>query len=99
MVARYGGWPVSSEIKLFISDDQVSMLSIAGKEIDTSKKYLIAMPDYIANGGDNCDYFKDKPRKNTGILVRDILIADIISATENGHKVKGVMDRRIEVKN
>jgi 2',3'-cyclic-nucleotide 2'-phosphodiesterase (5'-nucleotidase family) len=35
--------------------------------------YRIATNDYIANGGDNCDFLKDQKRINTGLLIRNIV--------------------------
>ncbi|GBL36292.1 hypothetical protein EMGBS15_18870 [Filimonas sp.] len=40
--------------------------------IETST-YYIATNDYVANGGDHCDFLKDQKRLNTGLLIRDIV--------------------------
>ena len=36
--------------------------------------YTIATNDYIANGGDQCDFLKTCKRINTGLLIRDVMI-------------------------
>ncbi len=42
--------------------------------LNISETYYVATNDYVANGGDNCDFLKDQKRINTGILIRDIVI-------------------------
>ena len=39
--------------------------------------YIVATNDYIANGGDNCSFLKPCKRVNTGVLIRDLMIAYI----------------------
>ncbi len=41
--------------------------------INDTSMYHIATNDYIANGGDHCDFLKDQKRVNTGLLIRDIV--------------------------
>ena len=36
--------------------------------------YTITTNDYIANGGDQCDFLKTCKRINTGLLIRDVMI-------------------------
>lgn len=51
------------------------------EKIDFQKPIFIATIDYIANGGDNCDFLKPCKRINTGILIRDIMIEYITKNT------------------
>jgi 2',3'-cyclic-nucleotide 2'-phosphodiesterase (5'-nucleotidase family) len=94
-IARYGGWPVSREVRMEIRQDSLASLSLSGKPVGEGRTYRIAMPDYIANGGDNCDFFVDNPRENTGVLIRDILVRKVRETTEKGDPVRAVRDGRI----
>jgi 2',3'-cyclic-nucleotide 2'-phosphodiesterase (5'-nucleotidase family) len=42
-------------------------------DIDKDVIYCIATNDYVANGGDNCDFLKDQKQIKTGLLIRDIV--------------------------
>ena len=74
-IAESGGWPVSREISFYISDQKTAEnIKINGKEFDINKTYWIATSDYVVNGGDNMDFFRQAPIVETGKLIRDILI-------------------------
>lgn len=76
-IAEVGGWPVSQEISFYISDQKTAEnIKVNGKDFDVDKTYWIATSDYVANGGDNMEYFSKAPIIETGKLVRDILIDD-----------------------
>ncbi|MEZ5047272.1 MAG: 5'-nucleotidase [Chitinophagaceae bacterium] len=67
-IANSGGWPVwSSE---FISIQQETL----GKTIKDENTYQIATIDYVANGGDDCDFLKKYPKQYYQALLRDIVI-------------------------
>ncbi|MBL0111944.1 MAG: 5'-nucleotidase C-terminal domain-containing protein [Saprospiraceae bacterium] len=88
-IAEMGGSPVSSNVMMKIKDNKLLEVTLAGKSIDPAKSYFVALPDYIANGGDNQTYLQDKPRIDKNILVRDLLIQDakeqgLITAKKDG---------------
>lgn len=77
-IADYGGWPISEGTSFTIIDNKYAdSIIIDGKAFDTSKTYRLALPDYIANGGDKANYFKNCKRTDTGILIRDLLIEEV----------------------
>lgn len=74
-IAEYGGWPISKSLSFGISKNgKASDITINGMPFDKSKTYSVALPDYIANGGDSCDFLEDVEQINTGMLIRDLLI-------------------------
>ncbi|MBT8221466.1 MAG: 5'-nucleotidase C-terminal domain-containing protein [Bacteroidia bacterium] len=74
-MALSGGWPVSSGFQMVISKDRKPLnVLIQGKPFDSSKTYRFALPDYIANGGDRCDFLIALPRVDLGLKVRDAII-------------------------
>lgn len=94
-IATYGGWPVSSEVRASFNNKEIHSLSLNGMPLDENKTYKIALPDYIANGGDRCDFFKDNPRINTGILIRDVLVSAIKEEAKIGKSIGATLDGRI----
>jgi 2',3'-cyclic-nucleotide 2'-phosphodiesterase (5'-nucleotidase family) len=91
-----GGWPISGNVRL-VSDKNGSLknISISGKEIDPDKIYNIATIDYLANGGDNCDFFIPKKQLATGVFLRDAVIANIEQGHLEGKKINAVKEGRI----
>ena len=56
---------------------------------------LIATIDYIANGGDNCAFLKDKKQWATGVLFRDAIIQHVESGSQNGQSVVAKIEERV----
>lgn len=83
-VAADGGWPVSKEVQFVLKGQRADRLTLNGKPIQPTATYRIALPDYIANGGGNCDFLIDLPRENTGHFVRDLLIQRVQNLTAEG---------------
>ena len=98
-MAASGGWPHSSSLRYEISDQVASNIKIQDKLLDSLQTYHVAMPDYIANGGDNAYYLIDNEREDPGLLVRDLAIAQIIKDTDQGKTINARLDQRIIVKN
>ena len=54
-------------------DGNIAM-DISCYNIDKEKMYRIATNDYVANGGDHCDFLKNQRSVHTGVLIRDLLM-------------------------
>ncbi|NNE28804.1 MAG: hypothetical protein HKN16_04185 [Saprospiraceae bacterium] len=76
-MAQGGGWPISYAFKHQIKDQKTVSLLINGEPVDMNKVYNIAMPDYIANGGNDCFFLVDQKRYETGKFIRDLLIEGV----------------------
>ena len=74
-----GGWPVSKEILVIFDKNNPgrTVTRIQNQDIEADKLYKIGTIDYLAGGGDNCDFLKEKKRIDTGILIREALISFI----------------------
>lgn len=94
---EYGGWPVSYGIRINGKENNLTNLEIGGKPVIEDQVYRVAMPDYIADGGDNCFFLVDKPRVNTGQLIRDVLVNWFIEKGGSGQIIKGKLDGRFEL--
>ncbi len=96
-IAVNGGWPISKEIKMTIDNGKATNVEINGEPL-TNKIYQVVIPDYVANGGDNCFFLADRKRVRLGVLVRDALLAHVEEMTEKGEKINVVKDGRLTVR-
>lgn len=94
-IADYGGWPVSKGVQFQISEGKAINVTLFDEAIDNKAIYRLAVSDYIANGGDDTNYFKTVPQFDYNILVRDVLINHIKRDTEMGVKQFGEKEGRI----
>jgi len=81
-ISARGPWPISNALfyKIRSADASAQNIKIHKKPINKSGSYYVAMPDYIANGGDDCSFLKELPRESTGLLLRDAVIDYIMKS-------------------
>lgn len=96
-VVEYGGWPVSHELRIEQDDMEQVYVYINDVALDHNREYHFLIPDYIANGGDKCDFLKDQPRTELGLLLRDIFINDLKSLAAAGKKLEANKEIRIKL--
>ena len=94
MAAR-GGWPCSNGLRYVISGNGALDVRLHGEILHSERTYLAAMPDFIADGGDGCEFLIDAPRDNTGIFLRDVVIDDIRRTAESGRLIDARLDGRV----
>ncbi len=77
IVAKGAGWPISKQVhfKLDSVNQQASNIKINNEDIGSKQNYQVLMPDYIANGGDDCRMLKSIPQHNLNILIRDAMLS------------------------
>ncbi|MBK9257991.1 MAG: 5'-nucleotidase C-terminal domain-containing protein [Saprospiraceae bacterium] len=95
-IAEYGGWPVSSKLNFLAEYGKAKDIFIDGSELSSGKTYKVAMPDYVANGGDNCGFLADYPRIDTGLLIRDLMISHVRNMTKSGKNIVPNNEQRIK---
>lgn len=88
VVAKKGGWPMSDDIRLTIKDTLVSELFIHGKPVENDRMYKFAINDYIANGGDNCDFLQQGKVETLNITVRDAILGFFERTADHQHSSK-----------
>jgi 2',3'-cyclic-nucleotide 2'-phosphodiesterase (5'-nucleotidase family) len=82
-IAEYGGWPISKGLTFTMKEGKAIDIYIQDKPLDISRTYLFALPDYIANGGDDCFFLEKAVRHETGRLLRDVMIDHLKSKDAN----------------
>ncbi|GIZ14752.1 5'-nucleotidase C-terminal domain-containing protein [Capnocytophaga catalasegens] len=51
--------PLSKQIELHFAQDTIISLKINGKDVKKDQHYFVCTSDYLANGGDKMDFFKN----------------------------------------
>ena len=94
MAARKG-WPVSG-ISFTIKDKSAINILVNGAALDEHRYYKLATSDYVAKGGDNCDFLKDEKKRFTSIFIRDALIAYITRLEKENKPLHPQIENRIQ---
>ena len=93
------GWPVSYTLRYKIEEKRAVQIEINGEPLRGSMTYRVAMPDYIANGGDGSYFLKELPRESTGVFIRDLIIGYIMDNYRRGGTIGAELDGRIKIVN
>jgi len=94
VAALKGGWP-SAGITYQIKNKKAANVVIGGKALNVDTEYTIALVDYIANGGDNCDMLRNIPQQNNGYIFRDAVIQYFSSMQQQGKQITGSIENRV----
>ncbi len=74
-LAQSGGWPISRTVTFTISKNGTAeKILIKGKPLEEGRTYRVALPDYVANGGDQAEILRSFEQENSGVFIRDIVI-------------------------
>ena len=94
-VAMSGGEPIAG-LKIGVQLDKTpGTISIQGQPFDSTKTYGIVTYDYLANGGDKMDFFKNPIALTaTGIKIRDAILDYCEEQTAKGKSITATMDGR-----
>ena len=93
-MADAGGWPVSEGVSVTRGGERPEQVLVDGRAVVTDQTYYVAMPDYVANGGDEAAMLAGRPQLASNRLVRDLLIdyagrtVGPITATTDGSRFK-----------
>lgn len=94
VAALKGGWPCAG-ITYQIKNKKAVNIVIGGTALKEDAEYTVAILDYIANGGDNCDMLRDIPQQNNGYLFRDGVIQYFSKMQQQGKKINGSIENRV----
>ncbi len=78
---------ISFNLRMDVKNKQAENIMVNGSPFDINKNYWVVTTDYLAMGGDNCNFFgKPISYENTGIKLRDAIIIYCESLTKiNAH--------------
>ncbi|HET6993080.1 MAG TPA: 5'-nucleotidase [Bacteroidia bacterium] len=94
-VAMSGGEPISG-MRIGVNPDKTpDRVVIQGQVFDSIKTYKVLTSDYLANGGDKMDFFKNPIKiSTTGIKIRDAILEYCESETAKGNILTSKLDGR-----
>lgn len=96
-IASRGGEGVSKEIQMTVTpDNKIKNVTVNGKNIDDNRIYTIATIDYLANGNDGMDAFKNATeRKDIPVHLRDAMLDEVKKQEAAGKSLNSKMDNRL----
>ncbi len=94
-MAALGGWPVSG-MSYIIKDKKAINILVGDKQLNEQTTYKVAISDYVANGGDNCDFLKTARQHATDILIRDALIGYVRSFSAQNKPLHSSLENRVQ---
>ncbi|WP_126973748.1 5'-nucleotidase C-terminal domain-containing protein [Gynurincola endophyticus] len=95
-IVRAGGQPVAG-MTLTLTNTTCEDVMVQGKPFDPSKNYTIVTYDYLADGGDGVEYFRNPVKfEKYNLLMRDGLINYVKAKTAKGEKINVHIDNRIK---
>ena len=97
-IAGRKGWPVSRSLRFVIEDGKAKDIYVNGQELKDTDKYMLVTIDYLANGGDYCNFLKPVPHESLGIYTRDVLADYIGRLHKKNEKIIVELDQRISLK-
>lgn len=96
-IVEKGGIPVGG-MRLIMKGSTPTDITINGKPFDETKDYWVVTSDYLANGGDSYNFFKNaKERKTMNVLLRNVIINYCEDITRQGQTIKPRLDGRIQL--
>lgn len=96
-IVEKGGIPVGG-MRLTMKGSTPTDITIKGKPFDETKNYWVVTSDYLANGGDSYNFFKNATdRKMMNILLRNVIINYCEDITKLDQTIKPKLDGRIQL--
>lgn len=93
-IAKGKGWPVAG-ISFKIKDKEAQDILLNGKPVNDNIVYKITLSDYLARGGDNCDFLEPLKKRYTSIFLRDALIEYVHHLEEQHLPLHPQLEKRI----
>ena len=92
--AMKGGWPTAGSTYQLKNKKAIN-ITVGGQPIKDDGQYTIALVDYLANGGDNCDMLRKIPQQNIGYLFRDAVIEYFAYMQKQGKQITSKIENRV----
>jgi len=88
------GWPVAG-LRYTIQAKRAVNIEIGGSRLDTARLYKIAVSDYIARGGDDCDFLLPLKKVYTSVVLRDAMTQYVQALDRAGKPLHPTLDSRV----
>lgn len=95
-MAYSNGWPISHQVRYVIENGKATNVTIHGQPVVPTQLYSVALPDYIANGGNHCEFLANaEGRIDMEYLVRDAIIDQVKLLSNEERQVEAILDNRV----
>ena len=96
-IVEKGGIPIGG-MRLIMKGSEPTDIFVNGKPFDETKDYWVVTSDYLANGGDSYNFFKNaKEIKVMNVLLRTMIINYCEDITKLDQTIKPKLDGRIQL--
>lgn len=100
-MAANGGWPIYNASYKIDAEGKAQNIQIHGSDFtaaaNPNSKTVVALSDYLANGGDKLSFLKPFTYYNTNVYLRDALVNFWAAKAEAGESVEAVIDGRVQL--
>lgn len=93
-IHKAGGWPISQQIRIEGTKDEIQSIVIGQEPLSSTKTYKVAMPDYVADGGDGCHFLRMYAQWESGKFIRELFIVHSQNLFEKGKPLEAHVDGR-----
>lgn len=93
MAARKG-WPVAG-MRYSVKDRKAVNLLVDGAAVDSARIYKITVSDYIAGGGDDCDFLRPLKQRRTSVFLRDAMMDYVSALDQKGKALSPTLEGRV----
>lgn len=93
MAARKG-WPVSG-CSYTIKDGKAIDIKVGGEAIRPNAIYKLVTSDYIANGGDECEFLTGLKRQTSSMLLRDAIMEKVRKDSRDHKGIEPKLEKRV----
>jgi 2',3'-cyclic-nucleotide 2'-phosphodiesterase (5'-nucleotidase family) len=97
-IPQLGGTPVAG-VQFLIDNGKAAGVMIQNEPLDSNRPYRVAMPDYVANGGDGCKFLQAAERIEVSPqLLFDVVLQAFQEKYQANQLIKSNEDGRVRYK-
>lgn len=93
MAARKG-WPISG-FSYTIKEGKAIDVKVGGDAIRPNAVYKLVTSDYIANGGDECEFLAGLKKQGSSILLRDAIMEKVMNDSRQHKGIEPKLENRV----
>ena len=99
-IAAGGGEGISGAELVMTDDGLLQEAKVGGREVDTARHYRVATIDYVVEGNDGMEAFKEASEVTvlSDVLLRTVFLEHVMHCTQEHRQVDAQMEHRITIK-
>ncbi|MBL7705662.1 MAG: 5'-nucleotidase C-terminal domain-containing protein [Taibaiella sp.] len=93
-MANRKGWPISG-FSYKIKNGKAIDVEVGGEAIRPNAIYKLVTSDYIANGGDECEFLAGLKKQSSSILLRDAIMTKVMNDSRQNKGIEPKLEKRV----